>query len=79
MVQFYDMLGKFATGYTVRLCLCQISLQFCDIFAKTHHSAKNRKFTLLSEMIDFEENVSNFLFWVMQRVLAKTQISSVFR
>jgi hypothetical protein len=40
---------------------------------------KIESFTLLFEMTDFEENVSNFPFWVMRCVLAKTQLSSVFR
>jgi hypothetical protein len=30
--------------HAVQLCLCQVPLQFCDTFARTHRSAKNRKF-----------------------------------
>jgi hypothetical protein len=40
---------------------------------------KIESFALLFEMTGFEENVPNFPFWIMQCVLAKTQLNSVFR
>jgi hypothetical protein len=40
---------------------------------------KIESLALLFEMTSFEENVPNFLFLVMRCVLAKTQLSSVFR
>jgi hypothetical protein len=33
--------------YTARLCICQVPLQFCDTFARTHHQPKTESFTLL--------------------------------
>jgi hypothetical protein len=30
--------------HTAQLCLCQVPLQLCVIFARTHHLAKNGKF-----------------------------------
>jgi hypothetical protein len=41
--------------------------------------SKIESLALLFEMTGFEENVPNFLFLAMRCVIAKTQLSSVFR
>jgi hypothetical protein len=56
--------------HSVKSCFCQVPLESCGTFARTHHLAKTESFALSPGITGFEDKMHNFPFLTRWCVLA---------